>query len=66
MNENTITITAEEYARLIRRSTLLDVIMAVSIDTKSYMSDLEKAIVRVKKLTDDQPEEAEESEGDDA
>ena len=66
---NTITIDVEEYAGLIRRSALLDVILSCKVD-KAYPSETEKEVLRIKELigpsalTISAPEE--EGEGDDA
>ena len=66
---NTITIDVEDYAGLIRRSALLDVIMACKSD-KAYPSETEKEVLRIKEiigpsaLTVSDPEE--EGEGEDA
>lgn len=66
---NTITISTDEYSVLIRRSVLLDVILACNVD-KKYPSELEKEVLRIRQIVGPEkleiPEPADEGEGDDA
>ncbi len=63
----TVTISLEEYKMLVRNSSMLEVILSIEID-KAYPSDLEREIMRIRKLmaplTIEDPEDA--AEGEDA
>ena len=66
---NTITISTDDYSVLIRRSVLLDVILACNVD-KKYPSEMEKEVLRIRQIVGPEnlaiTEQADEGEGDDA
>lgn len=62
---NTITITTEEYSCLIRRSVLLDVILACKVDEKAYLSEAEKETLRIREIVGPAKLEVPAQEGED-
>lgn len=62
---NTITITTDEYSCLIRRSVLLDVILACKVEEKTYLSETEKELLRIREIVGPAKLDAPAQEGED-